>query len=252
MVIRLALLVIGFFTFLSSHVVYGAASTWPAPISLFHKSPYLNAWIDTSSNVSTSPAQRWPFFFNRFKVFPQLSDSIRFSHNCVERRMVHGNSSRRYFLHNTRKRQQRQLHRHRRYSCDIYYTHTDPLHYCGRSCLGQSDISHSDRGGVNFLVSRGFRLKLLKLQDWRLHSFPFAYAVFDIASSDGSPHEVQVYTDTSIRECWSSIKWCLYDPYIFTLNQNLYLQTTQTSFHGTPALRPNRLSTWHNKEPCEI
>jgi hypothetical protein len=45
----------------------------------------------------------------------------------------------------------------------------------------------------------------LKLQDWTLHSLPFAYATFDIASSDGDPHAVQLYTDTSIRECLLTI-----------------------------------------------
>ena len=156
MVIGLALLVVHLFILLSSHTVHGAASTWPAPISLFHKSPYLNAWIDTSSNVSTSPASKWPFFFNRYKVLPRLSDAIQISHNCVERRMVHGSSSRRYFLHDTRKPQQRQLHRRGRYSFDIYHPHTDPLHYRGRSCVGQSDIPYSDRGGVNSLIDAGF------------------------------------------------------------------------------------------------
>ncbi len=143
MVIRLALLVICFS--LHSSTVYGAASTWPAPIPLFHKSPYLNAWIDASSNVSNSPAQRWPKFFNQ-KVL--LNSAILYKPHiiCVECRMVHWDSRRWYYLHDTRRWQQCQLHRRRHDCFHVYHAHTDPLHYRGRTCLCQSNIPQSYRG----------------------------------------------------------------------------------------------------------
>jgi len=53
----------------------------------------------------------------------------------------------------------------------------------------------------NEFVCHGFPLKFFKLQDWTLHSLPFAYAAVDIISSDGSPHAIQLYTDATGRKC---------------------------------------------------
>jgi len=39
-------------------------STYPVPIPLFHKSPYLNARINADANVTSTPARRSPKFFS--------------------------------------------------------------------------------------------------------------------------------------------------------------------------------------------
>ena len=98
MTIRLALFTIYFFSLLSSSIVYAAASTWPAPIPLFHKSPYFNAWIDASSNVSSSPVPRWPHFLNiTVLIFFASKMWTLYSRNGVARNsLVQCDSSRRY------------------------------------------------------------------------------------------------------------------------------------------------------------
>jgi len=150
MVIRSALLPICFFILLSTNVVYGAASTWPAPVPLFHKSPYFNAWVDASSNVSNSPAHRWPQFFHR-QVFPPLTDVVQTSQKAVGLGMVYWGSSRQYQLYDTRGRQFCQLHHRWQHCFHIYYPHTDALQYRSRSRFGQSNIPRSDRGCDYFL-----------------------------------------------------------------------------------------------------
>ena len=57
---------------------------------------------------------------------------------------------------------------------------------------------------------------ICKLQDWTLHSFPFAYAAFDIISSDGNPHAIQLYTDISASKCLLPIlRTCFHSHLIF-------------------------------------
>jgi len=83
-------------------------------------------------------------------------------------------------------------------------------------------------------VWREFPLrKHFKLQDWTLHSFPFAYAAFDIISSDGSPHEIQLYTDATARECLLSIKYahiCLNSELEYVSSLETSMVTWNTTF----------------------
>jgi len=44
------------------------------------------------------------------------------------------------------------------------------------------------------------KLTVFKLQDWTLHSFPFAYAFIDIWATDANLHTIQLYTDVAGRE----------------------------------------------------
>jgi hypothetical protein len=73
----------------------------------------------------------------------------------------------------------------------------------------------------------------LKLNDWTLHTFPFAYLSINLWSTDGNPHPVQVYSDVtgrkfSIRPLLSSF----FNPHVEFLssrNVDITWNTNQTS-----------------------
>jgi len=148
----LTLLVICFFIQRLLHTtVYGAASTWQAPIPLFHKSPSFNAWIDAASILGTVPDLNPEYYTPQ--VLPQL-DVIQTSHDTVVLRMGGQNSSRQYFLRYTRAVSKKLHWWH--YCFHIFYAHTDPLHNRRRSSFGQFNIPQSGRGAYICLPDADF------------------------------------------------------------------------------------------------
>jgi len=60
---------INLFLFNLLPITYGQyASTYSAPIPLFYKSPYFNAWINAYNVLSSTPAGIWPNFFRENHV----------------------------------------------------------------------------------------------------------------------------------------------------------------------------------------
>jgi hypothetical protein len=52
-----------------------------------------------------------------------------------------------------------------------------------------------------YVEDEGILLTAPKPNDWKLHSFPFAYMAINVWSTDSQPHRVQIYSDVSGREC---------------------------------------------------
>ncbi|KAL0952529.1 hypothetical protein HGRIS_006790 [Hohenbuehelia grisea] len=149
---------------------------WPASVPLAVKSPYLNAWLSAENTSTPGPLDAWPRFWKgRSKLFGWAG-----------------------------------------------FVRVDGINYQWLGAMGpvQGDMKVMNTiitPTRSVLVAEVGPLQLnvtflspIEPNDLALQSFPFAYYYIDFVATDGQPHEVQLYTDTTgewVGDDASGLEW---------------------------------------------
>ncbi|KAF9257546.1 hypothetical protein L218DRAFT_1080868 [Marasmius fiardii PR-910] len=200
----------------------------PAAVPIVTRSPYLNAWIDLSSN---SPApNNWPQFWSGNHILG-LSGLLRVDDGDTYEWMG-GAMKDTALKFNATSRQAARLD-------NLIITATQTTLFLSA-------------GPIQFNITY---LSPIEPSDIALQSFPFSYVFFDAVSTDSKPHHVQVYSD--ITGEWLSfsqtvkVQWDTTTSPILThtaqlSTQNELQETTNMSSDGVLyfATSPGNGVTW--------
>ncbi|OCH91418.1 hypothetical protein OBBRIDRAFT_886945 [Obba rivulosa] len=153
----------------SLHVLAGQ-SFWPAAVPLAVRSPYFNCWLPTGQG--TNPTARWPQFWN----FPSGSNGVD---NLGWEGLARVDGTTYQWLGDWSSESNHGFNPAQLTNIQITPTRT---------------IFQVEAGPMSLNITY---LTPIEPSDWVRQCIPFSYVALEAASTDGKPHDFQVYADIS-------------------------------------------------------